>query len=199
MALPTNADVVVVRGYWLDEITGEGVRAPNGDPATVKFDPVPLTATTVTPNLRDPATAGFIKTRQRVATVEPTSGYFAALLVASDDPDLDAYGGRRVTMLNEPSFDIEVPYDAPTVTVDIEMSGALGLELGSETKAIWLVDAALAVTPAPQPPVNYLTSVQTLSTVAAGVEAHNGDLTAHPDLRDLIASLEARVTALEGP
>ena len=75
MSLPANASVVVVRGFWLDETTGQGVRLPNSTASgTVTFTPIPLNVLTPapnakTPNLRDVATSGWIKTRSRVATV----------------------------------------------------------------------------------------------------------------------------------
>jgi hypothetical protein len=178
VSLPGDADVVVVRGYWWDEVTGAGVKASNGNPATVKFDPVSLSGASVTPNLRDVGSRGHIKTRTKTATVDATTGYFAALLVANDDPDLDAYGGRRVTFQGEPPFVIQVPYNAASVTVDAPMATATGLTVGATTKAVWLSDAAVIGNPLPAPPTAYLTSAQTLS---------------------LISDLEARVAALEGP
>lgn len=188
MAVPTNADVVVVRGFWIDEATGQGVRAANNSAATITFDPVPLggATPTITPNLRDTAFSSYVKTRQRVAAVDQATGYFAALLVASNDPDLDAYGGRKVTMLGETPFVIEVPYNASTITVDAATANVTGLEQGSTAKAIWLVDAALVTTPAPTPTNSYLTSAQTLSTIATGIEAHDEDPAAHADIRALL-------------
>lgn len=195
MALPANADVVVVRGFWLDEVTGQGVRLPNSTAsATITFTPIPLDALTpgaVTPNLRDLTTSGWIKTRPRVATVHPTTGYFAALMVATNDPDLDAYGGRHVEFAGEDPFVIEVPYNAPTVTADQQMVDALtsvmpDLEVGDQVKAVWLTAASLLTTPAPTPPNTYLTSAQTLETIAGGLEAHDEDPDAHPDIRALV-------------
>jgi hypothetical protein len=187
MALPTNADVVVVRGFWIDEVTGQGVKAPGtgNNPATITFDPVPLSGapSTITPNLRDATASAYVKTRQRVAPVDLTTGYFATLLVATDDPDLDAYGGRRVTMLGETPFIIEVPYDAATTTVDAAMAAATGLTQGSSVKAIWLVDAAVIGSVPPQPTSSYLTSAQTLSTIATAIETHDEDPAAHADIR----------------
>lgn len=183
MALPTNADVVVVRGYWWDETTGTGV---NG---TVTFEPVPLSGNTkTTPNLRDLSASGYIKTRARAASVNPTTGYFATFMVASNDPDLDAYGGRKVTFSGEPSFTVQVPYNAPETTVDAEMAAATGLLLGSSVKAVWLSDAALVTTPTPSPPVNYLTAEQTLSNIVDAVDDHDTDTQAHPDIRELIGA-----------
>lgn len=178
MSLPSNADLVVVRGYWWDEITGAGVRGVGNSDATVTFDPVPFANPNVTPNLRDVGSRGYIKTRPKVATVDATTGYFAAIVLSSDDPDLDAYAGRQVTFLGEPPFTIAVPYNAPTVTVDAPMAAATGLTLNSTVKAIWLSDAPVTGNPPPTPPTSYLDSAQTLS---------------------LLANLEARVAALEGP
>jgi hypothetical protein len=199
VSLPGNADVIVVRGYWIDELTGVGVRQDNGRPATVMFDPVPLLggSATKTPNLRDLASNTHLKTRTRVASVDSETGYFATLLVASNDPDLDAYGGRRVTLLGEDPFVIEVPYNALSTTVDVAMAAKTGLVLGSTVKAIWLTDATVVGAPPPQPPTSYLTSVQTLSTIAAAVENHDDDGSAHADLRALIVDLTSRVEALE--
>lgn len=177
MSLPGNADVVVVRGYWWDEITGKGVRSKNGtNPASVTFEPVTLANPSATPNLRDVSSRGYIKTRSRTATVDSETGYFATLLVANNDPDLDAYAGRRVTFLGEAPFLIEVPYNAPTVTVDADMASATGLVPGAPVKALWLSDAAVISNPLPPNPSSYLTSAQTLS---------------------LISDLAARVAALE--
>lgn len=182
MALPTNADVIVVRGYWWDEATGQGVNA------AITFDPVPLSgSSTVTPNLRDLTASGFVKTRSRVATPDAATGYFAAFMVSSNDPDLDAYAGRRVTFSGEPPFVVEVPHDASTTTVDSPMATATGLTEGSTVKAVWLADAALITTPTPAPSINYLTSSQTLSNIVDAVEAHDEDTGAHPDLRALIS------------
>lgn len=183
MALPPNADVIVTWGYWLDEATGLGVLV-QGDPATITFDPVLIEpeASTRTPNVRDPAAKSWIKTRQRVATVDPATGYFAVLLVASNDPDLDAYGGREVVFQGEASFVVEVPYNAPEITVDAELAGATGLELGATVRGLPLIELALIVDPPPQPVYAYLTASQTL----AALDAHDTDPAAHPDIRALI-------------
>jgi hypothetical protein len=185
VALPGNAEVVVVRGFWWDEATQSGVRQASGQPATVTFTPVPLDGQPVTdtPNLRDLAVSGFLKTRSRIAVVDRATGYFATQLVASNDPDLDAYAGRLVTFLGEPSFTVEVPYNAPTVTVDAAMAAAVGLLPGSSVKAVWLSDAALVATPPPPAPINYLSSSETLSNIASGIDAHDGDPTSHADIR----------------
>jgi hypothetical protein len=194
--LPTNADVIVVHGYWLDELTGVGVKQTNGHPATITFEPVPMLGadTARTPNLRDLTFNTHLKTRTRVATVDPATGYYATLLVASNDPDLDAYGGRRVTFLGEDPFLIEVPYSAPTVTVSAEMAAKTGLAQGSSVKAVWLPDVSVATNPPPTPSVNYLTSSQTLANIASGVEAHDEDPDAHADIRALVQA-RARLVA----
>lgn len=159
MALPNNADIVVVWGYWFDEATRAGVAG------TVTFDPVPLNGDTE-PNVRDFTEHGWIKTRPQVAVPDPDSGFFAVQVVASNDPDLDAYGGRRVTFSGETPFVIEVPYNAPTVTVSAEMAAATGLLEGDVVRGIPLVDAAVVSAPPPQPPSAYMTSTQTLATIA---------------------------------
>jgi hypothetical protein len=188
MALPTNADVIVVHGYWLDELTGAGVKQVNGLPATIMFDPVPLLGANAakTPNLRDLTSNAHLKTRTRVASVDPVTGYYAAQLVASNDPDLDAYSGRKVTFLGEDPFTIEVPYNAPTVTVSAEMAAKTGLTQGSSVKAIWLPNASVTTIPTPTPSVNYLSSSQTLANIASGIETHDEDPDAHADIRALI-------------
>jgi hypothetical protein len=190
MALPNNADVVVVHGYWLDETSGRGVRQENGRPALITFEPVPLAGQSVTrtPNLRDTTASTFVKTRVRTAAVDSDTGYFAIIVVSSNDPDLDAYAGRKVTMGDEEPFTIQVPYNSLLTTVSQQMADKTGLTLNTQVRAIWLLDAALVTMPPPVPPINYLTSVQTLSTLASGIVVHNGDLTSHPDLRQIIAN-----------
>lgn len=188
MPLPSDADVIVVRGFWLDEVTGQGVRTPNSPgPGTVTFTPLALnslTATQRTPNLRDLTTSGWIKTRSRVATVHTVTGYFATLMVSNNDPDLDAYGGRLVQFVGEEAFVIEVPHNAPTVSADQQMVDALtnelpDLDVGDQIKAVWLTAASLVTTPVPSPPVTYLTAGQTLETVVSGIEAHDDAPGAH--------------------
>jgi hypothetical protein len=187
VALPGNVGVVVVWGYWLDEITGKGVRQAGGYPAEISFEPVSLdTGAATTPNVRDTAANTYVKTRTHVATVDPDTGYYATMLVASDDPDLDAYGGRRVVFPGEDPFVIEVPYNAPLTTVDALMAAKTGLAVGSTVRTLPLVQAALLELPAPAPPVAYLTSTQVLSTVLTAVEAHDDDPEAHPAIRALI-------------
>jgi hypothetical protein len=198
MALPTNADVVVVRGYWWDEATGKGVTSANGSAAVIKFDPVPLLGGgSGTPNIRDVTTPGHIKLRSRSATVDPVTGYFAALLVANNDPDLDAYGGRKVSFPGETPFLIEVPYNAPTMVVDSKTATATGLTLGSAVKAIWLSDATLLETPVGGAPQGFMTSAQVMTAINNGVvsavAAHDTSPSAHADIRDVIA--EAATTA----
>jgi hypothetical protein len=188
VALPSNVGVVVVHGFWLDETTGHGVRRSDGHPATVTFEPVSLTGDPDTPNVRDSGAHTHIKTRTRVARVDPDTGYYAAILVASDDPDIDPYGGRRVTFSEEDPFVVEVPYNAPPATVDALMAAATGLAQGSTVAALPLVQAALLELPAPAPPIAYLTSTQVLSTVVTAIEAHDDDPQAHPALRALINS-----------
>lgn len=207
MSLPANASVVVVRGFWLDETTGQGVRLPNSSASgTVTFTPLPLNSLlpgTKTPNLRDLEASGFIKTRPRVATANPVTGYFATLMVANDDPDLDAYGGRLVQFSGEDPFVIAVPHNAPFVSADTQMVEALSstlpeLEVGDQVRAVWLTAASLITTPVPTPPVTYLTAEQTLETVESGVEAHAENTSAHPDIRELIEQLDTGATGGAG-
>jgi hypothetical protein len=198
MALPTNADVVVVRGYWWDEATGKGVTAANGSPAVIKFDPVALLGgPSGTPNIRDLPSTGHIKLRQRTATVDPVTGYFSTLLVANNDPDLDAYGGRKVTFPGEAPFLIEVPYNAPTMVVDPATATGTGLTPGSTARAIWLSEATLLETPVGGAPQGFMTSAQVMTAINNGVvsavSAHDISPSAHTDIRDVIA--EAATTA----
>lgn len=180
MALPTSADLVMVRGYWWDETSGGGV---NG---TITFDPIPF-AGAATPNLLDQSAYGHIKTRQQVATPDPVSGFFAVLLVANDDPDLDPFAGWRVTYAGENAYTIVVPYNAPVVTVDVAAHAALpSLPVNSQVKALWLSSVATGGTPAPSPPSAYLNQTQTLAAIAAGIDAHDADPGAHPAIRALI-------------
>lgn len=181
MAIPGNASVVVVWGYWVDEVTGLGVKQPNGSPATISFTPVRLDGSVNTsPNLRDIDAQAWVKTRTRTAAVNAATGYFAALLVANNDPDLDAYAGRRVSFLGEEPFTVAVPHDAPVITVDGNMSDRTGLPLGTPVRGLpltllprvgseidfWVEDA-------------YLNAGQVTNAIAAAVAAHNSDPTAH--------------------
>lgn len=184
MAIPSNAAVIVTWGYWIDELTGVGMKTTANAPATVTLDPVALDGTiSVSPNLRDINAQAWIKTRRRTATVNATSGYFAALLVASDDPDLDAYPGRRVTFYNEAPFTVAVPYNAPTITVDGNMAAATGLSLGSTARGM-----PLASLPRVESEVDfyvpdaYFNAGQTLNAINAAIAAHNSDPAAHPGL-----------------
>lgn len=184
MPIPSNANVIVTWGFWVDEVTGNGMRTVANAPASVTLDPVALDGSTSTPpNLRDITAQTYIKTRRRTATVNTTSGYFAVQLVASNDPDLDAYPGRRVTFYNEPPFTVGVPYDAPIVTVDGNMAAATGLNLGSTVRALPLtqlprvsdeVDFFI--------PDFYLNDGQVRGLVNAAITAHNADPAAHPGL-----------------
>lgn len=175
MALPTNADIVVAWGYWFDEATGLGVKVFGDQPGTITFDPVSLSdvSTAVTPNVRDLSAHAWIKTRQRVAVVDPDTGYFAVQLVASNDPDLDAYGGRRITFSGEPSFLVEIPHNAPTTVVDAAMSAQTGLAQGSSVRALPLTELAVIVSPTPAPANAYLTSSQTLAVIADAIDAED--------------------------
>lgn len=181
MAIPNNASVIVTWGYWVDEITGLGVKTTANAPASVTLDPVTLAdSTSSSPNLRDIDAQAWIKTRRRSATVNATSGYFAVLLVASNDPDLDLYRGRRVTFYNEPAFTVAVPYDAPSVVVDGNMAAATGLNLGSTVRG-------LPLTQLPRiedeveffVPDFYLNAGQVTNAINSAVAAHNADPAAH--------------------
>jgi hypothetical protein len=184
MAIPSNASVVVAWGFWVDEITGLGVKTTAGTPATVTLDPVTLDNTINTsPNLRDIDAQAWIKTRRRTATVNATSGYFAAVLVASDDPDLDAYRGRRVSFYNEAPFTVAVPYDAPVVTVDGNMAAATGLSLGSTVRGLPLTQCARVEDEVEfWLPEFYLNAGQVNYAISTAIATHNTDPSAHPGL-----------------
>jgi hypothetical protein len=184
VGLPGNASVVVTWGYWVDEVTGLGMKTTANAAASVTLDPVALDGTiNDSPNLRDTNAQTWVKTRRRTATVNATSGYFAVQLVASDDPDLDAYAGRRVTFYNEAPFTVAVPYNAPTVTVDGNMAAATGLSLGSTVRGM-----PLASLPRVESEVDfyvpdaYFNAGQTLNAISAAIAVHNADPAAHPGL-----------------
>lgn len=181
MALPGNANRVVVQGFWFDEATG------GGNPSTLTFAPVPLSGST-SPNLTDPTAYAWIKTRTFTITPDPTTGYYAVALLANDDPDLDAFGGWQVTPQGETPFQITVSSSSGTTTVTSAMATATGLAAGASTQAVWLTEAAVVTTNPPAPPSSYLTATQTASVIATAVATHNADTTAHPDIRALIGS-----------
>lgn len=184
MAIPSNASTVVTWGYWVDEVTGLGVKTTAGTPASVTLDPVTLdNSINTSPNLRDVDAQAWIKTRRRTATVNATSGYFAAVLVASNDPDLDTYRGRRVSFYNEAPFTVEVPYDAPIVTVDGNMAAATGLFLGSTVRGLPLTQCARVEDEVEFfVPDFYLNAGQVNNAINLAIATHNSDPTAHPGL-----------------
>lgn len=182
MAIPANASVIVTWGYWVDEITGLGVKNAANAPASVTLDPITLSdSINPTPNLRDIDAQAWIKTRRRTATVNATSGYFAVLLVASNDPDLDLYRGRRVTFYNESPFTVAVPYDAPTVVVDGNMAAATGLSLGSTVRGVPLTQLPRIEDEVEfYVPDFYLNAGQVSNAIRTAIAAHNVDPAAHP-------------------
>lgn len=172
MPLPSNADIVVVRGFWWDEQTRAGMNA------TVTATPLPpnsLNPGKVTPNLVDVTAYGHIKTRKWVTTPNAATGYYAFPLIPPDDPDLSAFGGHLLTFEGETPFPIVVDADAPVVEADQAMVDALAavgwsINLFDDVRAMWLTEAAILSTPAPTPPVAYLTAAQTTSAIATALE-----------------------------
>lgn len=154
MTLPGNANYVRVRGYWFAQAGG-------GHTGTIKFAP---RAT----NLTDLAAFAYIKPAAITVTPDPTTAYFFADLLATDDPDLTPFAWT-VTLRGETPVTINVPYTAPVVDV-----GA-----GVMKQAIWLTNAA-TITP-PTPAATYYTSAQTdlaIASVVAGVPEQAQDATA---------------------
>lgn len=142
MTFPVNANKVRVRGYWYGPAGG-------GHTGSITFEP---TST----NLTDMSAFGWIKTASVTVTPDPTTAYFYADLVATDDPDLTPFA-YRVSLQGEQSFTINVPYNAPTVDVG----------LGVMKQAIWLIDAATIT--APTPVDTYYTSDQTDAAIATAI------------------------------
>lgn len=161
MAAISDAEQVVIHGYWRDELGG-------GVQGTITLDPVLAPGQTgATPNLKDLTGFAHIRTRQKVAVPDSVTGYYAALALASDDPDVSAYGGRRVTFTGYDPYVVAVPYNAPLVTVDAKMATAIPtLTVGQMVRALWLIDAPDGTTP-PQPVASYYTSTQVNSLLAS--------------------------------
>lgn len=148
MPLPVNAAVVRVRGYWFAQ---DG----SGHTGTITF--VPSAS-----NLTDMGAFAYIKTATVTVTPHPSTGYYYADLLATNDPDLTPFAWT-VTLQGQAPFTIAVPYDAPTVDVGS----------GDMRPAIWLVDAA-TITP-PSPVATYYTAAQTDAAIAnhaAAVDPH---------------------------
>jgi hypothetical protein len=177
--LPDNVDLVRVRGFWFDQDGG-------GSGKTVTFVP------TVS-NLTDAAAFSYIKTETVTVTVDPSTAYFFADLIASNDPDLTP-SAWTVTLQGQTPFTIGVDYNA---TVQ-DVGGGLNI------KAVWLVDAA-TVTPPPSPINSYYTSVQTNAAISealdgfvvvsavTSVAGRTGDVVlVEGDVSGLVADLAAR-------
>jgi hypothetical protein len=156
----SDAEQVVLHGFWFDEEDGGGVDG------TITLDPVKIEGQSgTTPNLKDPTGYAHIRTRQRIATPDPFTGYYAVLALATNDPDVDAYGGRRVQFSGYDPYVIQVPYNAPTTTVDAKMAAAIpSLTVGQTVRALWLIDAPDGTAP-PAPVSSYYTAAQTNSLV----------------------------------
>lgn len=147
MTLPGNANVVRVRGYWFNQTGG-------GYAGSVKFEPQASILT-------DMGAFSYIETATITVTPDPTTGYFFADLLATDDPDLTAFSWK-VTLSGQTPFTVGVPYNSPVVDV-----GA-----GVMKQAVWLVDAA--TTTVPVPAATYYTSSQTNAAIANAIGGGGG-------------------------
>jgi len=152
--LPGNVDIVRVRGYWFDQ-DGGGAHDNNNVPLTVTFAPF-------VSNLTDAAAFSYIKTDTIVVTPNPTTAYFYADLIASNDPDLTP-SAWTITLQGQPSVTVGIDYNASVQDV-----GA-----GVMMKAVWLTDAA-PVSPPPAPINSYYTSVQTNAAIAEALDGFTG-------------------------
>lgn len=146
--LPDNVNLVRVRGYWLDQITGVGVDK------TITFTPS-------TTDLTDMGAFTYIETDAITVTPDDTSGYFFADLIATDDPDLTPFAWT-VTRLGLTPVTFDVPFDADIVDVG---SGLM-------MQAAWLVDCA--TTTPPTPANTYYTSAQTDAAIATALSGIGG-------------------------
>lgn len=147
MTLPGNANLVRVRGYWFNQTGG-------GYAGSVKFEPQASILT-------DMGAFSYIETATITVTPDPTTGYFFADLLATDDPDLTAFSWK-VTLSGQTPFTVGVPYNSPVVDV-----GA-----GVMKQAVWLVDAA--TTTVPVPVATYYTSSQTNAAIANAIGGGGG-------------------------
>lgn len=185
MPLPAAADQVVIHGYLLDEVTGLG------DTGTIRSDPVPLTGQNPTrPLVLDAVAHAHIRTGPRTTVPRNTDGYYAILALSTNDPDLTAYGGRKITFPDGSTRTIEVPYSAQLVTVTSAMAAQItSLVVGNQVRAIWY-DQAAGFT-SPTPPASYYTAGQVDSKLAdvitligvggGGAEAALAQWAADPD------------------
>lgn len=172
MSLPENVDIVRVRGNWFKQ---DGT----GNEQTITFAPL-------VSNLIDADAFAYIKTSAKTVTPDPTSGYFFADLIASNDPDLTP-SAWTVTLQGQAPFTIGVDYNATTQEVSP----------GVFMKAVWLVDAAGTGTP-PAPIDTYYTSVQTNAAIAEaldGFESSSAVLSVAGRTGDVVLA-EADVTNL---
>jgi hypothetical protein len=181
VSLPENVDIVRVRGNWFKQ---DGT----GNEQTITFAPL-------VSNLIDADAFAYIKTSAKTVTPDPTSGYFFADLIASNDPDLTP-SAWTVTLQGQAPFTIGVDYNATTQEV----------EPGIFMKAVWLVDAAGTGTP-PAPIDTYYTSVQTNAAIAEALDGfesssavlsvagRTGDVVlVQGDISGLAAALAAKAT-----
>lgn len=146
--LPDNVNLVRVRGYWLDQITGVGVNK------TITFTPS-------TTDLTDMGAFTYIETDTVTVTPDDDTGYFFADLIATDDPDLTPFAWT-VTRLGLTPVTFDVPFDADIVDVG---SGLM-------MQAAWLVDCA--TTTPPTPANTYYTSAQTDAAIATALSGIGG-------------------------
>jgi hypothetical protein len=147
MSLPENVNVVRVRGYWLDQ-SGQGTTR------SINFQPLPCDLVT------DSGAFAYISTTNTRIVPDPTTGYFYADLIATNDPDLTPFTWK-VTLQGQPPFTIEVDYQSPTVDVGD----------GVMMQAVWLVDAA--TTTVPQPISSYYTKTQTDAAITTAIDGIN--------------------------
>lgn len=185
---PANADTVIVQHYWWNDATRAGVNA------TVSWTPIAAAGGAANPNLVDATSKGWVKTQTWVSRPDPTTGYMAVPLTASNDPDLTGFAGYQVAPQGETSFTIAADDAAATATADQAMVDALAaltppvtISVGASVKAVWLTDVA-QVSPSPSPPASFFTADQTTALVVDGIAAHDTDPDAHPDIRALIGS-----------
>lgn len=153
--LPGNVNVVRIRGYWLDQTTGEGVDK------TITFTPS-------TNDLTDMGAFAYIQTDPITVTPDDTTGYFFADLIASNDPDLTPFAWT-VTREGLTPVTVTVPYDAAVIDVG---SGVM-------KAAAYLVDCATTTTPSPVD--TYYTSSQTDAAIATALSGIGGGGGSAPD------------------
>lgn len=165
MALPGNVNVVRVRGYLFNQ-NGTGASQLK----VMFMPPSPMLLTDVGAN-------SFINLSPLVVTPDPTSGYFFADLVATNDPNLTPTAWTCL-IPGQPVLTIAVPYDSPTVDV----GGGVMMQ------ALWLTGAATITVPTPS--ATYYTSAQTDTALA--VKAPTVHTHVESDTTGLVAALATK-------